>query len=388
VNLLDIVLLGAIVVAGLSGYRRGFVLQTISFAGLLIGLGLGALLAPVAARTVEAPATQALVAMVVLIALGAAGDGVGWLIGRRLRARAQRTRFGRADAVGGSATAVVALLLAVWFVALNLVNGPFPGVAKEIRGSTIVRTLDDALPEPPSLLAQVRGFFNRFGFPDVFSGIPPLPAEPVDPPSRSEARAAFDAAAAATVRVVGQACDSIQEGSGFVAADGYVVTNAHVVAGVDEPHVQTPGGEDVGTTVLFDAELDLAILSVPGVTVAPLPLTLNAGRGDAGAVLGYPEGGGLAGERAAVLRSFEAVGRDIYGEGDAERSVLELQAEVRPGNSGGPFVMPNGAVAGVIFAASTTHDDVGYALSSSEVRPPLELTVGSTAEVGTGPCIR
>ena len=112
---------------------------------------------------------------------------------------------------------------------------------------------DAALPEPPSLLAQVRRLFNRFGFPDVFSGIPPLPADPVDPPSQAQARAAVDAAASSTVQVLGNACDLIQEGSGFVAADGYVVTNAHVVAGVDDPEIRSAGGGDEpADTVMFD----------------------------------------------------------------------------------------------------------------------------------------
>lgn len=388
-NGLDLFLLGVLVLAGFSGFRRGLALQAFSFGGLLVGLAAGALLAPVVAAFVESPAAQATIAVVTLIVLAGIGDGLGWLLGAKLRARARATRFGQADAVGGSFVAVVASLLVIWFVALNLVNGPFHGVASEIRGSAIVRALDDTLPQPPSLLAQVRRFFNRFGFPDVFTGIPPLPAEPVRPPSRAQSRLAFDAAQDSTVLVLGQACDHVQEGSGFVAADGYVVTNAHVVAGVDDVRVLTPTSDEAAVTVLFDPDLDVAILYVPEAPGPSLPLASDdAGRGDIGAVVGYPGGGPLTGSGAAVLRTIDAVGRDIYGRGETERFVLELQAQVRPGNSGGPFVLSDGTVGGVVFAASTTDGDVGYALAAREVSPHLDRAVGDTDAVGTGPCIR
>jgi S1-C subfamily serine protease len=391
VNVLDLVLAGALVLAALSGYRRGLALQSFSVAGLLLGLAIGAVVAPVAARLVESPTSQAATATIVLIAFGALGDGIGWVLGSRVRQRARATRFRSADAAGGSVVSILSSLLAIWFIALNLVNGPFPGVAHEVRGSAIVRALDASLPQPPSLLAEVRRFFNRFGFPDVFSGIPPLPAAPVREPTKQEARTAFRAAESSTVKVVGEACDHVQEGSGFVAADGYIVTNAHVIAGVHHPFVQTAtsSSAEEATPVLFDPTLDLAVLYLstsPGPALS-LATTLVE-RGDSGAVLGYPGGGPLTGARAAVLQSFEPTGRDIYGEGEVARAVLELQATVRPGNSGGPFVLSDGTVAGVVFAASTTDDHVGYALSSREVGARLADVVGDDQAVSTGPCIR
>ncbi|HEV8056998.1 MAG TPA: CvpA family protein, partial [Actinomycetota bacterium] len=285
-NALDLLLLVLVALSGIAGYRRGFTLQAFGFGGLLVGLVAGALLAPLIGGVVDGPTARAGIAVLVLLVVGALGNAAGWFVGVRARDRAS-SKFGKADSVAGSAVAVVASLLAIWFLALNLVNGPFPAVASEIRGSAVVRTLDAALPQPPSLLAQVRRLFNRFGFPDVFSGIPPLPAEPVSPPTQEEARAAAEAAASSTVQVIGPACDVIQEGSGFVAADGYVVTNAHVVAGMDDPEVRSAvGGSADATTVLFDPDLDLAILSVPDAPGPPLPLVTDTpDRGAPGAVL-------------------------------------------------------------------------------------------------------
>jgi S1-C subfamily serine protease len=389
VNALDLLLLVLVALSGVAGYRRGFTLQAFGFGGLLIGLVAGALLAPLIGGVVDGPNARAGIAVLVLLAVAALGNAAGWFVGVRARDRAS-TKFGKADSVAGSAVAVVASLLAIWFLSLNLVNGPFPAVASEIRGSAVVRTLDAALPQPPSLLAQVRRLFNRFGFPDVFSGIPPLPAEPVSPPTQQEARAAGEAAASSTVQVIGPACDAIQEGSGFVAAEGYVVTNAHVVAGMDDPQVRSAvGGSTDATTVLFDPDLDLAILSIADTPGPPLPLATELlERGAPGAVLGFPQGGPLDVRRAAVRRTFaNVVGLDIYGHGEVDRQVLELQTLVRPGNSGGPFVLPDGRVAGVVFAASSSDEDVGYAIAATEVDDPLRSAIGRTTPVDTGPCI-
>ena len=386
-NALDVLLLVLVVLSGVSGHHRGFTLQAFGFGGLLLGLVAGALLAPFVAGIVDGPNARAGIAVLVLLALAGIGNATGWYLGVHARDRAA-TRFGTADAVAGSAVAVVASLIAIWFIALNLANGPFTGIATEIRGSAVVRTLDAALPQPPSLLAQVRRLFNRFGFPDVFSGIPPLPAEPVDPPTQAEATAAVDAAASSTVQVIGPACNAIQEGSGFVAADGYVVTNAHVVAGMDDPEVRSAAGSWGAETVLFDPDLDLAVLAVSQTPGPPLPFaTEPLERGAPGAVLGYPAGGPLDARRAAVRRTIDAVGRDIYGRGEVERLVLELQTLVRPGNSGGPFVLADGRVGGVVFAASSGDDDVGYAIAADEVDEVVRSAVGRTSAVDTGPCI-
>jgi S1-C subfamily serine protease len=224
----------------------------------------------------------------------------------------------------------------------------------------------------------------------VFVGLPPAPAGPVRAPTAAEARRAFRAAEQSTVRIVGQACGEIQSGSGFVVADHYVVTNAHVVAGVEAPQVQAQGGgSEPGTTVLFDPKTDLALLYVTTPPGPPLDLDRDlVGRGTTGSVLGYPGGGGLQGDGAAVRRSIDAVGRDIYGKGTVQRQVYELQTSVIPGDSGGPFVLVDGTVAGVVFAASTTDPSLGYAIASTEVVPRLNRAVGGADAVSTGPCVR
>ncbi len=390
VNLLDLALLVLLALAALNGYRRGAALQVAVYTGLILGLVAGALLAPPVAHLVHSPLAQSAAALITLLSLAALGDAIGWMVGTQVWRLASRSLLHGIDAILGTGVAIIASLLAIWFLAFNLSNGPWPTLSREIRGSAVVRAVDKALPRPPSVLAEVRQFLNRFGFPEVFAGLPPAPAGPVEGPTKGEAAAAGRKVAGSTVEIVGAACGQIQEGSGFVAADHYVITNAHVVAGMSSPRVQEQNGSpQPGVVVLFDPKLDIAVLHVdttPGPVLQLDPQEVS--RGSGAAALGYPGGGPLTIVPAAVRQEIAAVGRDIYGRSVVERKVYELQAVIRPGNSGGPFVLKDGVVVGVVFAASTTDPQVGYALTSPAVLPLLKDAEGRTRPVSTQDCAR
>jgi len=388
VNLLDIVIILFVLLAAANGFRRGAALQLSTYVGLLAGLFVGALVAPRIAGVASSPLGRAALSLVVLLGLAAVGDGIGWAIGTRVWVAARQTMLGIVDSVAGSLVAMVAVLVAVWFLGWNLANGPFPSLSSEIRGSAIVRGLDHAFPRPPSIIAEVRQLFNRFGFPEVFEGLPPAPAGPVQGPTQGQAAALARKVEASTVRIVGQGCNAIQEGSGFVVAPNYVLTNAHVVAGVRSPQVQQQNGpSQSATTVLFDPRMDVAVLRVGNTPGNPLPLDgHDEGRGAKGAVLGFPGGGPLTVGTAAVRRDIQAIGRDIYGRSVVQRDVYELQAVIRPGNSGGPFVLFDGDVAGLVFAASTAESNVGYALTTPQIIPLVQQAKGRTGRVSTDGC--
>ncbi len=389
-DLLDLFLIVLIVFAAISGFRRGALFQIFTFGGLLVGLLIGASVAPKLAGLASNPGSQSIIALVSFLAIAALGDAAGWMVGARVWAATRSSKLAPIDAAGGSIVSLVAVLLAIWFVGLNLANGPFPTLSREIRNSAVVRGLAETLPPPPSLLGQVRKFLNEFGFPEVFAGLPPAPGGAVKGPTQTQASRAFQAAEPSTVRIVGQACGRIQEGSGFVIAPQYVITNAHVVAGERSTMVQSPdSGSQPGTTVLFDPRMDVAVLrvgSTPGPVLSLVPREIP--RGAVGAVAGYPEGGDLTGVSAASRRIIHAVGRDIYGKGTVTRDIYEMQAVVRPGNSGGPFVLVNGKVAGLVFAASTTDPKIGYAIISTEIAPDVRRGITRTGGVSTGPCTR
>ncbi len=389
-NLLDLVILLLVAFSVATGFRRGAAMQVISYIGLIGGLLLGAVFAPKVAGFAETPNVQAPAAMLTLLVSGGLGDVVGWIVGVKVGRALGKRGFGSADAVAGIAVSVATILLTTWFLAFNLVQGPLPGLSTQIRESAVVRGLEAVLPRPPSLIAEVRRFLNRFGFPEVFAGLPPEPARPVPDPSERQVAEAVQAADQSTLKIIGEACGTIQEGSGFVVRGGNVVTNAHVVAGVDAPRVvRRDGGVFNATTTLFDPDLDLAVLRVSERVAAPLELLRQSlDRGANGALLGYPGGGPLIVDPAAVRRTITAAGRDIYGEDVVRRQVYELQADVRPGHSGAPFISVDGTVAGVVFAASTTTEEVGYALTSIQAQPVISLATGRTSPTDTGPCLR
>jgi S1-C subfamily serine protease len=154
-------------------------------------------------------------------------------------------------------------------------------------------------------------------------------------------------------------------------------------------------GRHPATAMLFDPELDISVLKVPGLTDPSIRLDTNVvGRGTSGVVLGYPEGGPFRYGPAAVDAAFEATGLDIYGQRQIAREVYELNALVQPGNSGGPMVasgdaaqgIPDGTVIGVVFARSTTNTDVGYALAMHAVGVDIQKGEASTTPSGTGRC--
>jgi S1-C subfamily serine protease len=384
VTVLDVVLLALLGLSAWGGYRRGAVLQVAGLAGLAAGFVIGVWLAPHVAGFVRSDLAKAAVALGTIVVLGAFGDAVASFFGLKLRRRTRGTRFRAVDAVGGSALSAVALVLTIWFLGINLAGGPFPSVAEALQRSTVVRAVDAALPPPPALGTQVDNVLELIGFPDVFSGLPPLPAEPVTPPAEGLAARAARDARGSVVLITGPACDRILQGTGFTVADDLVLTNAHVVAG-GSPRVEWNELTFDAVPVLVDRNLDAAILRVDGLDAPALRLLpREVPRGAGGAVVGFPHGR-YAELPAAVRRALDAVGRDIDGDDEVRRRIYELQATVQPGNSGGPFALPGGRVAGMVFGASVADDAVSYAIASPQLIPLVARAV-SAGPVDTGRC--
>ena len=386
---LDVILVVMLAASMYSGYRRGAVLQLMGIIGLSLGVVVGVILAPrVAELAGSQPAAVALVLGTALVA-GAIGNMLGWIVGTRLRRHTHGTPLRKADAVGGSLLSAVALVLATWFLTLNLAEGPFPVLSRGLRESRIVRSLEAAFPAPPSLVDEANDLLPLLGIPDGSMDLPGEPAGPVEPPTRGQSQAASAAARNSTVEVVGRGCvvGFVNQGTGFVIDAELVVTNAHVVAGTDEQTVVFEGDSSTASVVAFDPDLDVAVLRVPGLGLAPLPLLRGeAARGDVGVVLGYPGGGSLQPDDAAVRAVIEPIGVDIYGEGEVQRRIYELQTTIELGNSGGPFVLASGRVAGLVFASSADRPDIGYAIVSSKIEPIVNRAHALTATVDSGPC--
>ncbi len=360
-------------------------MQVASFAGLWGGLAIGAALAPTVSRLVAGAGPRAIVGAATVF--GAAGvlSAVGRTAGAHLISRARNKSVRTADAGLGAGVGAVAMLLATWLVASMLATLPLPNLTTLIQRSAILRAMNDALPPAPSIFSRIQRVLDPVGFPNVFAEFEPPSASPLPLPSDPAIRAAVSRAAPSTVKVVGTACGEIITGSGFVVAPNTVVTNAHVVAGENGQSVDDRSGGHSSFVVLFDPKLDVAVLHVDGLSDASLALSsTTVTRGTDGAVLGYPGGGPLTTGSAVVLREETAVGRDIYGQDLTARDIYEVNAVVRPGNSGGPLVNTSGTVIGVVFARSARDPNTGYALTSATVSSRIGSR-GSSA-VSTGPC--
>jgi S1-C subfamily serine protease len=394
-NWVDYVLLVIVALSGIHGLRLGAATQVLSFGGFWLGLFIGALIAPSLANLAHSSTAKTAIALIVLIGAATLVGGVGRMLGVRSGQLLQRLRLGSVDAVFGVAVAVAATLIATWLVASLLSQSRYTGLDQAVQQSRIVRALDNVLPPIPSVFSSVQRFLSQNGFPVVFAGLPPQAAAPVALPSDASERAAVVRAEASTVQITGAGCGVIQEGSGFVAAPGLVVTNAHVVAGISAPQVIDGAGRHQANVVLFDPRLDVAVLRVSQLNDAPLPLATGVvGRGTTGVVLGYPEGGPLRYGKAGVAAAFNQSVFDIYQTSQVAREMYQLEAIVQPGNSGGPLVssgvsgLADGTVIGVVFARSTTNDTVGYALAMPAVDADVARAEGTKAiVVGTGPCI-
>ncbi|HZU79991.1 MAG TPA: MarP family serine protease [Acidimicrobiales bacterium] len=387
-NWVDIVLLVLVAASGVHGLRLGAAMQVLSFGGFWLGLFLGALMTPPIDHHVHGTAGKTIVAAVVVFGMAGLVGGLGRLLGAHSSTALQRLRLGPVDSGFGAVVAVGATLVATWLVASMLVNSRYTGLDAALQESRIVRAMDSILPSPPAVFSRIESFLAQEGFPVVFTGLPPQTLGPVALPSDAAVRSAVNAAGASTVQIAGTGCGVIQEGSGFVVAPDYVVTNAHVVAGIAHPLVIDSSGRHATEVMFFDPELDIALLRVPGLPEHPLDVdTQFVGRGASGAVLGYPEGGPFNAGPAGVEALFKATGLDIYGHNQVTRWVYQLSAQVLPGNSGGPLVEPDGLVIGVVFARSTSAQGVGYALATPAVLADVHAGEARTTPVSTGGCV-
>jgi S1-C subfamily serine protease len=265
-----------------------------------------------------------------------------------------------------------------------------PRLAEAAGGSTAVRTMATILPPPTEIAVGLGGWLDATGLPDVFVGFEPLPAPPVDRPNDRQARAIAAVAEGSTLKVSAATCGLSSVGTGFVIARGYVVTNAHVIAGASAHGIRVNAAGKIldAVPVVFDPKLDVALLHVPGLGAGALAFAADdPDRGALGATLGYPGGGALTILPAAVAGRYPATGHDIYGADKVRRQILELRAAIDRGDSGGPLILEDGTVGGVVFAEARTNEDVGYALSATEVSAAVEPGVGDTAAVDTGACV-
>ncbi len=392
-NFVDAIALLVVVVAIFFGWRSGFVIQGAALLGFICGIGLVVFFGPHIAGALSEvdPWLRTILVIGGVAAVVLAAQAIGGTIGGQVRRRLGRGVLGGVDQGAGAAFGLARGIFLVWLMGGLIGLLPTPVLAAEAQSSAILQTLDTRLPSPVVLAAELGRLIEAAGLPDVFVGAPPPAAAPDVGVGAEEAAAIAADARASTVRVEGIACGNFVTGSGFAVSPTHFVTNAHVVAGTNDVWVSFDGALDRtrATVVMFDPNLDAALVAVDApLDVEPLALASELPeRGDAAAALGFTGGGRQRVIPAVINRTVEALGRDIYGTAIVSRRIVELRADVAPGDSGGPVLLRDGSVGGVTFSESHADSDIGYAISPLEVRAALSGALNRFAPVNVGQCL-
>jgi len=389
VNLLDwllVVLLGAY---ALSGYWQGFITGAFATVGLLAGGLLGIVLAPIALGDAEPSLWVSLGALFIVILGATLGQASMQYTGARIRDRVTWQPARAVDAVGGAVLSAAAVLVVAWALGLAVTGSRIGSITPLVRDSTILSEVDRVLPDQAGQALQAfNGVVGTTFFPRYLEPFADERIREVGPgPRRLLTDPDVVDAAESVLKIRGQnACGRGVEGSGFLYSGDRLMTNAHVVAGVDDPEVQIGDVTVAADVVLYDPGLDIAVLALDDQGRPALEFSTEGRRGQGVAVLGYPEDGPYDVQPGRVRAEQSLRSPDIYGEGTVVRDVFSIRALVRPGNSGGPIVSSTGNVLGMVFAASVSDEDTGYALTADQVAESAATGVSSGSPVDTGTC--
>jgi S1-C subfamily serine protease len=373
--------------AAVGGYRLGFLARVSSWIGMALGTVVGALMLPPVLRAVEDASDSQLlfITLGVLVGMAFIGQALGLFVGGRLHVALPGQSVRSLDRGAGALAGVVGVFVTLWLLLPLMADVP-GWFAVQARTSAVADFVDQRFPPAPDTVATLRRLVGGDQFPRVFDALQPAPDLGPPPSASTIPQAVVDAVVPSTVKVHGVACRRIQEGSGFVAGPGLVVTNAHVVAGEGETVVQRSDGTEVRATVVaFDPRRDLAVLSAPDLD-RPALARADVEEGALGAVFGHPGGGPLRAAPFSVGRTVNATGTDIYDRERTERKVLILAAGLAPGDSGAALIDPQGRVVGVAFAIAPDKPGVAYALDIEELEPVLAGDLSHRAD--TGSCLQ
>jgi hypothetical protein len=380
---IDLIILVFAAVFAYIGFARGFLIGVLSLLGFAAGAYLGTRFGPQLLedgnRSPFAPLFGLLGALIGGTVISAGAEGLAGAMRVGIVSPAARA----VDGVLGSALAIALALGIAWLLSVIVLQTP--GVReyrRPIQRSVILKELNAVLPSDRVLKALAR--FDPF--PRITG-----PGADVGPPRRGVARDPdIRAAGNSVVQILGNSCGLRVSGSGWVAAPGVVVTNAHVVAGQERGDTTVrPRGSDGrldATVIGFDSRNDVAILRVASLGARPLGFAREVKVTEPGAVLGYPLSGPFDIRAARIGATRRVLTQDAYGRRAVRRTITAFRADVQPGNSGGPIVDVAGRVSATLFSKSVgAGPEGGFAVPNEIVRRELRRASGP---VGTGPCAR
>jgi S1-C subfamily serine protease len=391
VNMLDWLLVALVLAYALSGYWQGFVTGAFATGGLLVGGLFGVWLAPMALGDATPSLLVSLGALFIVILSASLGQAVLQFTGAKIRDRITWQPIRALDAVGGAALSAAAVLLVAWALGVAVSGTRIGGITPMVRGSKVLKEVNQVLPQSAGGVLQAfndvvgTSFFPRYlepFAPERIVRVGPGPRRLLQDPDVVDA-------ADSVLKIRGtNVCGRGVEGSGFLYAENRLMTNAHVVAGVDDPEVQLGGSTVPAEVVYYNPDIDVAVLALDTGAVPHLTFDRETEGQEPVAILGYPQDGPYDVQPGRIRAEQRLRSPNIYGNGTVIREVYSLRGLVRPGNSGGPIVSSGGEVVGVVFAASVTDEDTGYALTADQVSQSAATGLTNDTAVSTGDCAR
>jgi S1-C subfamily serine protease len=386
VNVLDWFLVVLVLAYAVSGYWQGFIAGAFATGGLLLGGLFGIWLAPKLLGDAEPALWVSLAALFVVLVCASFGQAILQYAGAKIRSRITWQPARALDAVGGAALSMAAVLVVAWALGVAVSGSKLPWASHEVRDSAVLQRVNGVM--PPDAVEALNSFNDVVGSSFFPRYLEPFAREQIinvgPPPGRVARDPDVQRAQQSVFKIRGEnSCDRGVEGSGFLYAPDRVMTNAHVVAGVDKPVVLVGESEKPARVVYYNSK---AVLAVDGVRGPFLRFDREGKPRQAGAVLGYPQDGPYNVQAARIRGEQRLRSPDIYGNGTVIREVFSLRGLVRPGNSGGPLVSSAGRVLGVIFAASVSDGDTGYALTAAQVSDAAAQGLTRSNTVSTGDC--
>jgi S1-C subfamily serine protease len=388
-NFLDWCLVILTLAYAVSGYWQGFITGAFATAGLVLGGLAGIWLAPVLLGDAAPSLWVSLGALFVVLVMASLGQASLQFIGSRIRARITWQPIRAVDAVGGAVLSVVAVLLVAWMLGVAISGSRIPGISPQVRQSQVLIAVNDVMPvraqQALRSFDQVvdSSFFPRYlepFAPERIINVPRADQKVLrDPDIRRATESVYKVRS-------NNNCGSGVEGTGFLYAPGKLMTNAHVVAGVTEPRVIVGDDSVTGKVVYYDPDVDIAVIDVPELDGPTISFDLTGKVRQQGASLGFPEDGPFDARPVRIRSDQRLRSPDIYGDGTVTRHVYALRGLIRPGNSCGPVVSTAGRVLGVVFAASVSDPDTGYALTADQVRRAAALGLDAERTVSSGNC--
>jgi S1-C subfamily serine protease len=390
-RLIDVLLAIVLLVYLGRGWRDGLLRSLASMIGLIAGATAAFFAIPLVAAWVPDPFWRPILVIAAVVTLTLLGSTVGNAIGRALQPRRARSGLRRLDQIGGALVNLVVCALVTGLIAGSVASLGIPVLSRAVADSWVLQAINTLTPPPvTAALARLRAAVLAQGLPVIAGGFGGITTSPGVPQVTTNT-AALTAAANSVVRINGTAyaCGQNQSGSGFVIAGNRIVTNAHVVAGVQQPVIQAPNGQTLdGRVVYFDSQNDLAIIAVAGLREPTLTLSAPLTTGSTAVVDGYPYGGPFTSGGAKVLAKGNESVQNIYGTQRSIRELYTLAAKIEPGNSGGPLLAGNGTIAGIVFAKSANDPNLGYAMTDTMLKPVVQQAPSLNATVSSGNCIK